>query len=175
MKKTIIVSSIGILLVVGALVLAITIPQPAKAPVPVVSQNEEDNTVKDIVAIPTGNLCFEYHQTATTDAPYTVNEYVNMTISGNTVSGTKKGDQAGPNMTNGYTGSLNGTLAGDTITVDFAYTVEGSQNTEQEIYKLTESGINKLQYQLIDKHKDGLVPDTTKPYTVREYRTVVCK
>ncbi len=121
-----------------------------------------------------GRQCYVYAHEGTPDAPYTTSESIDMTITGTKVIGTKQGTQSGPDMTNGYTGSLTGTIADDTMTVDFAYTVEGSKNTEQEIYIVTESGMNKLQYPLIDKYKTGLVPDTTKPYTTRAYRTVVC-
>jgi hypothetical protein len=77
-------------------------------------------------------------------------------------------------MTNGYSGGLTGTIAGDTIAVNYAYTVEGSKNIEQEIYKITPSGIDKLQYPLIDHYKDGLVPDTTKEFKVRSYASTAC-
>jgi hypothetical protein len=166
MKKTIIAVSILVLFAVIIAVLVITAPKSAV--VPPVSHGT------DVVTIPTGNVCFEYHQAATDGAPYIVNEYLNMNISGTTVTGSKKGDQAGPDMTNGYEGTIMGTIAGDKATVNYVYTVEGSKNTEQEIYKFTKTGIDKLQYPLIDKYKDGLVPDTTKEYKLRSYRAVDC-
>lgn len=121
-----------------------------------------------------GRQCYTYAHQGTPDAPYTTSESIDMTIQGTQVTGTKQGTQSGPDMTNGYTGSLTGTIAGDTMTVNFAYTVEGSQNTEQELYTLTKSGIDKLQYPLIDAFKDGLFPDTTKEFTRREYVKVAC-
>lgn len=165
MKKPLIIIALAMALIAGIISILVLTKPKSLAITPIDSTNNQTIT---------GTHCYVYHQTATADAPYTVNEYVTMTISEGAVSGIKKGDQAGPDMTNDYTGSLTGTIVGDSIIVDYKYTVEGSQNTEREIYKLTESGMNKLQYPLIDKYKDGLVPDTTQLYTMRAYRAVVC-
>ncbi|MEI8223750.1 MAG: hypothetical protein WCG20_01360 [bacterium] len=164
MKKIIII--IGTLIVlVGGVVAILVVTQPQALTV---------SPVETILDQTTGTRCYAYHQVATQDAPYAVDEYLTFTINGTQVTGNKKGSQSGPDMTNGYSGNLTGTIAGDTITADYAYTVEGSKNIEQEIYKFTKTGIDKLQYSLIDNYKDGLVPDTTKEYKVRSYVATEC-
>lgn len=131
--------------------------------------------VQQPIRLVDGRQCYVYAHDATTDAPYTTNEFIDMTITGTAVTGTKHGTQSGPDMTNGYTGTITGTLTGTTISVAFAYTVEGSQNTEHEIYQAGLTGIDKLRYPLIDKFKDGLFPDTTKSYTLLHYARVPCE
>ncbi len=122
-----------------------------------------------------GQQCYTYSHEATKEEPVTSTEFINMTITGTKVTGTKYGTQSGPELSNGWEGILTGSLADDTITVAFAYTVEGSQNTEQEIYKPSLTGIDKLQYPLIDKYKDGLFPDTSKEHHLLHYARVTCK
>ena len=164
MKKTIII--IGTFIVLLACVIAIlVVTQPQALTV---------SPINAVVNQTTGTHCFAYHQLATKDAPYAVDEYLTITINGTQVTGNKKGNQSGPDMANGYTGSLTGVIEGDTITADYAYTVEDSKNKEQEIYKITPSEIDKLQYPLIDHYKDGLVPDTAKQYKIRAYAVVDC-
>jgi ABC-type multidrug transport system fused ATPase/permease subunit len=119
-----------------------------------------------------GESCYVYNQVATVDAPYKVDEYLNIKVSGDKVVGTKKGNQSGPDMTNGYTGSISGTLSSDTIKSVFSYVVEGSKNNEQEIYKITPSGLDKLRYPLIDK-KGVLTPDTSKEYKTLSYKKIL--
>ena len=131
--------------------------------------------VQQPVTLTDGRQCYAYSHDATTDAPYTTNEFIDITISGNNVLGTKTGTQTGPDMTNGYTGTITGTLADNKITDAYAYTVEGSKNTEHEIYQAGLTGIDKLRYPLIDKFKDGLFPDTSKDYTIEHYSRVECK
>jgi len=123
---------------------------------------------------PDGRQCYEYNHSATKDVPVTTNEFIDMTVSGTKVSGTKIGTQSGPELTNGYTGTLLGTINGDTMTVSYAYTVEGSKNMEQEIYRVTIGGIDKLRYPLIDRYRDGLFPDTQKEYSLINYTSVSC-
>jgi hypothetical protein len=91
------------------------------------------------------------------------------------VTGTKSGTQKGPDMTNGYNGTIVGTLNNDTINDVFSYTIEGSSNKEAEIYRSREDqiGIEKMRYPLIEKSKI-LVPDVTKEFTVLLYARVGC-
>ena len=125
------------------------------------------------IVLKDGRQCYTYSLEATKDAPYTVSEFIDITIKGNGVIGIKKGTQAGPDMTNGYTGSLNGTLDNNTITAVFSYVVEGSHNQEKEIYRAGLTGIEKLRYPLIEG-KGLLLPDTTKEFQVMRYARVGC-
>lgn len=121
-----------------------------------------------------GKNCFEYDQIATSDAPYSVNEKVEIVILGNKVAmGTKSGNQSGPDMTNGYEGTLTGKLDGDVLNVVYAYKIEGSDQKEKEIYKVKSDSIVKQRYVLKDEN-GVLIPDTTS--TVREmvYKKIDC-
>ena len=130
-------------------------------------KTQSDITLKD------GRQCYTYSHEATKTEPYTVNETIDITIKGSTVSGSKTGNQKGPDMTNGYTGTIMGTLDKNMITDIFAYTIEGSKNKEEEVYRANKTGIEKLRYPLIED-KGILVPDTTKEYTLMQYARVGC-
>jgi len=125
------------------------------------------------ISLTDGRQCYTYNHEATKDEPYKVNEFIDITISGTKVTGTKRGTQSGPDMTNGYNGTLVGTLDKDTITSIFSYVIEGSSGKEKEIYKTSKTGIDKLRYQLIEKDK-MLVPDTTKDFKILSYARVGC-
>jgi len=120
-----------------------------------------------------GRQCYTYNHDATADSPYTVNEFMDITIKGTKVTGTKKGTQDGPDMTNGYTGTIVGTLDKNKITDIFSYTVEGSHNQEKEIYRTNKVGIEKLRYPLIEQ-SGVLVPDTTQDFSILSYARVGC-
>ena len=120
-----------------------------------------------------GRQCYTFNHEATKDALYTVNEFIDITIVGTIVTGTKKGTQAGPDMTNGYNGTIVGTLSNNKITDIFSYVVEGSKNKEKEIYRAGKTGIEKLRYPLIEE-KGILVPDTTKEPQILLYDRVGC-
>lgn len=117
--------------------------------------------------------CYTYHQIATKTAPYAVDEYLDLIFDNGQVTGTKQGTQNGPDMTNGYVGSISGTVTGDTITSIFDYMTGGSNNREQEIYKKTTNGLEKLRYPLI-QGKGMLVPDTTKEFNGMNYSLIDC-
>jgi len=119
-----------------------------------------------------GRYCFNYNNTES-DAPYKVSEDIDMNIQGSAVVGTKSGTQNGPGMTNGYFGALSGTKEGTTINAVFSYTVEGSQNKEREVYTITETGLNKLRYPLLET-PEGLEPDMTKEFTAIAYTQTEC-
>ncbi len=119
------------------------------------------------------NTCYSYHQVATTEAPYAVDETLFISTNGNIITGTKQGTQNGPDMTNGYNGSITGTVNGDTVNAVFDYIIEGSSNKEQEIYKKTANGLEKLRYPLI-QGKGMLVPDTTKEFKIIPYTQIAC-
>lgn len=121
-----------------------------------------------------GDYCFYRLQEATDAAPYRVEEHVALHIAGDTVTGEKDGTQAGPDMTNGYEGTLVGSRAGNDLDVVFAYTIEGSSNSEREFYEWSEDVLTKLRYPLVEK--DGmLVPDETKDATPIVYTGVPCE
>lgn len=121
----------------------------------------------------TARICYSYHHTATTEAPYTVDEFIDLSITDTNVLGIKQGTQSGPDMSNGYSGTIVGTYDDNTIKGVFTYTIEGSQNSEKEIYAVNPSGLEKLRYPLYNE-KGTLVPDVTKPFSVIAYQKVDC-
>jgi len=138
---------------------------PVPVVVPVVQKN---------ISLVDGRQCYTYSREATPDAPYTVSEFIDLTITGREVQGTKKGTQSGPDMTNGYEGTLVGSVDKDMMTVTFAYTVEGSKNKEKEIYRAGKTGIEKMRYPLLEG-KGILIPDTTKEFSIINYARVGCE
>lgn len=131
---------------------------------------------EDVVLSQGVKQCYIYSQVATAEDPYTVNETVEIVVNGENVSGTKLGTQTGPDMTNGYVGTLSGTIKGNIIDVVYAYIIEGAENKEQEIYQVKKdlTGIEKLRYPL--KESGGmLVPDTKQDYKILSYNQVDCE
>ena len=130
--------------------------------------------VQEVMKLVDGRQCYTYSHEATADAPYATTEFIDMTIAGKVVTGSKKGTQKGPDMTNGYTGTIEGTLADNTITDVFSYTIEGSKNKEKEIFQAGLTGIEKLRYPLKEE-KGILIPDTTKEFSILKYARVGCE
>ena len=159
-----------VVILLGIAVFLVVCNHRKPVPVPPIAE-----PVQQPITLMDGRQCYTYSHNATADAPYTTSEFIDLTISGNSVRGTKTGTQSGPDMTNGYTGTIAGTLADNKITDAYAYTVEGSKNTEHEIYQAGLTGIDKLRYPLIDKFKNGLFPDTTKDYMIEHYARVECE
>lgn len=132
------------------------------------------------VQLTDGRQCYAYTQEASSTAPYTVHEFLDITIKGNSVSGTKRGDQSGPDMTNGYSGTFTGTVEyspsnpSGQVTGIFAYTIEGSKNKEEEIYQANLTGLQKMRYPLIER-KGVLVPDLTQQASILLYPRVECE
>lgn len=114
--------------------------------------------VTDVADVTDGEYCYTRLQEATETAPYRVEEHVVLNISGDRVTGTKRGTQAGPDMTNGYTGDLKGTKTENNLELVYSYTVEGSQNKELELYTVSPEVLTKIRYVLIEK-EGMLVPD----------------
>jgi hypothetical protein len=170
MKKPLIISLTVIVAISIAVGIYFIVQSQKKTTDPVIVE-----PVQQPMKLVDGRQCYTYSHQGTPDAPYTTYELIDMTIAGTKVIGTKRGTQSGPDMTNGYTGTITGTLAGDMINVAFAYIVEGSKNTEQEMYQASLTGIDRLQYPLIDKYKDGLFPDTSKPFKRISYARVGCE
>ncbi len=121
-----------------------------------------------------GRQCYAYNHEATKEEPITSNELLDITINGSKVTGVKNGTQNGPELTNGYTGTILGTLADDTITAIFSYTVESSKGKEKEIYRAAKTGIEKMRYPLIEEAR-VLVPDTIKDFKPLLYSRVSCE
>lgn len=130
--------------------------------------------IQKAVVLGDGRQCYTYSHDATKDEPYATTDFIDMTIVGSKVTGTRHGTQNGPDMTNGYTGTMVGTLENNKITSVLSYTVEGSKNKEQEIFQAGLTGIEKLRYQLLEG-KGMLVPDTTKEFKILKYARVGCE
>lgn len=137
------------------------------------SQREEGEEQAKL-ALLDGRQCFSYVHEASSEEPYVVNEFLDITITGNEVKGTKSGTQSGPDMTNGYQGSITGTIQGENINVVYSYMIEGSEGKEVEIYRTSLTGLEKLRYPLIESG-DGLVPDTSKEFSLVSYARVPCE
>ncbi len=139
-------------------------------PTPPVEQNTQG-----VVALVDGRQCYTFNHEGTKDEPYTVNEFLDITINGTKVTGTKTGTQSGPDMTNGYIGTISGTLENNSITSVFAYIIEGSSNKEKELYRASTTGLEKLRYPLMEGSGQMLVPDTTKDVKILSYARVGCE
>ena len=129
---------------------------------------------QQVVKLVDGRQCYTYSHDATTTEPYATTDYIDITISGSRVTGTRYGTQKGPDMTNGYTGTMEGIIENNKITSILSYTIEGSKNKEQEIFQAGLTGIEKLRYQLLEG-EDMLVPDIIKEYKILEYARVECE
>lgn len=123
---------------------------------------EVPEPVSRSLATDEGTFCFIRGQIATETAPYSSTEHIVITRTGNSIFGTKSGIQSGPGVSNGFTGTLDGMIDNDIITVVFAYTVEGSTGKEQEEYRATTTDLVKRHFQLKDA-KGMQIPDTTQP------------
>lgn len=121
-----------------------------------------------------GRQCYTFSHEGTKDEPYTVHEFLDITIAGKNVTGTKTGTQSGPDMTNGYKGTISGTLENNAITDVFDYVIEGSSNKEQELYRANLTGIEKLRYPLMEGKNQMLVPDTSQSVKILNYARVEC-
>jgi hypothetical protein len=118
-------------------------------------------------------LCFNRSVPGTTEAPYAVEENIKLVIDGEKVEGEKSGMQSGPDMTNGYFGTLKGTYVGGKLELLYDYTVEGSEQAEKEIYVFRDNDLIKRRYPLIER-KDMLVPDETNVYEEQVYESAYC-
>jgi len=132
--------------------------------------NNEEILVKN----PYGKFCFSRNQIATEEAPYSVEEYIELNFNENMVSGFKKGMQAGPDMTNGYQGTLKGERVNDLVGVIFSYTIEGSAQKEKEEYLLKGGNLVKQRYSLVEDD-DLLVPDKDSEMTEIGYIKDLCE
>jgi hypothetical protein len=141
-------------------------PHPSSSPTstPIVNNSAE---------LTDGTYCYVRDQKAIPEAPYSVSETIKIYVTGSDVNGTKTGTQSGPDMTNGYAGSLIGTRDANHLTLVFDYTIEGSSNREQELYDWTPTELHKLRYTLKESGT-MLVPDlSTTPQTII-YTSIPC-
>lgn len=134
--------------------------------------------VKEPLEIPEvvveNKMCFTRNQKAIEDAPYEVNENIEITTSDKIVSGVKKGTQNGPDMTNGYEGTLSGEIIDGVYFLTFDYIIEGSNQKEKEEYLLKGDSFIKQRYPL--KEESGfLVPDKTQEMQEISYLKEICE
>jgi len=148
----------------------------------VLNENEEVKTEDILVTeneegseeILNGKFCFDRTQVATDEAPYSAEEYIELNINENMVSGIKNGSQVGPGVSNGYEGTLSGEIVNGTIGVIFSYVIEGSAGKEKEEYILREGDLIKIRYNLVEE--DGiLTPDKTTEPSEIAYLKSECK
>lgn len=159
--------TLGIALLVIIVIALFFITRTAHAP------QEPIQPIADPVA--TIQSCYTYDHPANATEPYKVNETMKLNITGTTVFGTKSGTQFGPDMSNGYQGILQGTKDGNRINVRYSYTIEGSDQAEDQEYEITAQGLIQHIWQL--KEVDNvLVPDKTNdPVTERAYLAAACE
>lgn len=108
--------------------------------------------------ITNGIRCFYRDQIATKEAPYKVHEDIVLNINEGIITGTKKGNQAGPDMTNGYWGDLNGSVKNNLLELVYSYTVDGSNGKELEVYDLKDNILNRMFWPVTEKNHI-LTPD----------------
>ena len=142
-------------------------------------QKGGDRLEDKVIMIPSvGKYCYVRKQEATTEAPYSAEEHITLNYDGRKVSGVKTGTQAGPDMTNGYEGTLEGLNMDGEMELTYAYTVEGSQNRELEIYAYIDGKLTKKRWPLkevkINDHKI-LAPTYAGEPTLMTYETEECK
>lgn len=122
--------------------------------------------------------CFGRVQEATKDAPYRVEEHMKLTRVRGEITGTKSGTQAGPDMTNGFTGTMTGVAKDGYLQFTYAYTIDGSKQKELEVYLIDDSDLIKQRYTLDDAVKDGehiLIPNLKSTPTLITYTSEPCK
>jgi hypothetical protein len=137
--------------------------------------NKEPEVVAPVVSLSLedGTYCFNRHQKATAKEPYEVSENIMLNVLGSEISGVKTGIQHGPDMSNGYEGTLSGVIKGNLIEVVYSYTVEGSRNKEFEIYTYEGKDVIKKRYPLVEEG-DTLMPDETKEAKLIKYAGIEC-
>ncbi len=139
--------------------------------------HSDDSNLTTLVSEPLSNpLCYRYIATPTESEPYAVTETITVTKRTETeFEGSKTGTQSGPDMTNGYQGTLSGTISGTEAVVIFSYIIEGAPGKEQELYNLSEETITKHVYPLLEIG-NLLIPDATSgTKTDRVYTKISCE
>lgn len=121
-----------------------------------------------------GMYCFTRTQIATESNPYEVQENISFAISGTNVTGRKQGIQSGPDMTNGYEGSLSGSIENDEMRLVFSYTIEGSQGKELELYSFNGDELQKYRY-VLEEGDSMLVPNMSTQASIISYTQFPCQ
>ncbi len=174
MKKILIYIFIIAILIFGYLFLLKN--KRLEMPSPVTSSSTSTPPIVgvDSLVLVDGRQCYAYNHEGTPEEPYTVSEILDITIAGKNITGTKTGNQSGPDMTNGYTGTITGTWENNTISDVFSYVIEGSAGKEREIYRTNVTGLEKMRYPLVQSD-NMLVPDTTEDFKIMNYSRVPCE
>ena len=162
-----------IVLVIIAIVAGYFVFRKKQVELVIVDPETQAPVEQQVVKLVDGRQCYTYSHDATTTEPYATTDFMDITIVGMKVTGTRHGTQSGPGVTNGYTGTMEGTLENNKITSVLSYIVEGSKNKEQEIFQGGLTGLEKLRYQLLEG-KGMLIPDMTKPFTLLKYSRIEC-
>jgi hypothetical protein len=146
-----------------------------KTVVPV--NNQTTNQIANqssVEPISDGQYCFSRSQEATTTEPYQVKENIVFNIKGDVVTGTKNGTQNGPDMTNGYTGDLKGSISGNNMELTYSYTIEGSNGKELEVYQFQNGLLIKKRWVLVDEG-GVLMPDKIEDPKIIYYTEDKCQ
>lgn len=170
MKK--ILTVVGIIAILAFLFVIYLIKNPNNQ-IEKAEEIRENPPVVEVIESPY-EKCYTRFTIATTEKPFAVKEYIKLKFNKQKVEGYKFGFQSGPGYSNGYNGTLIGTITNADILVDFAYIVEGSKNTEEEVYIKKDESIEKIQYQLLEKD-NKLVPDRNKEVNRLNYPAIDCK
>jgi hypothetical protein len=139
---------------------------------------QPDPTIPTIAFAESRAYCFGRVQEATKDAPYRVEEHMKLTRVRGEITGTKSGTQSGPDMTNGFTGTMTGEAKDGYLQFTYAYTIDGSKQKELEVYLIQGLDLVKQRYTLDDAVKDGehiLVPNLTSTPTLITYTSEPCR
>lgn len=144
-----------------------------------INTEESFNSEKiDTIFKENNSYCFVYTQLTTPDAPYAVEEHIKLEKQGERFFGTKIGNQRGPDMTNGYTGTIVGIKESDQLKLVFDYNIEGSKNKELEIYEIKGNNLIKKRYPLSEGEYQGkkmLVPNNTDEPEFLDYKKEQCE
>lgn len=146
------------------------------------SNTPEVSKTPIVVSVPLAEsrpYCFAYKNTATEGAPYSVEEHMTLTRVRGEITGTKDGTQSGPDMTNGYTGTLKGKAnAEGLIELVYSYTVEGADGKELELFTIQGEDLIQTRYPLVEGRYEGvtmLIPERTKALEEMVYTQEECK
>lgn len=122
--------------------------------------------------------CFGRVLAATAEAPFAVEEHMELTRVGDEITGTKSGIQTGPGVSSGFTGTMTGSAKDGYLEFVYAYTIEGSAQKEFEVYTIAGQDLVKQRYTLDEAKKDGesiLIPNLTSEPTLITYTAEACK
>lgn len=97
---------------------------------------------------------------------------VNIAIQGDSVTGEMKWQ---PYEKDGAVGILKGKISGQTITADYVYTIEGSEQVEEKIFVLYEDKMIEKRGPLEDKNGKLVLKDPTKTTDGAILKKVDCK